>query len=153
MTGAVFSRETWPLHERCTDYLFNMSALTRKEARQQWRDSIKAAWSNRCAYCGQPPIDDASLTMDHVKPRSKGGEDTTSNVIPACQRCNTEKGSCDWDAWYRMQPFYTIYGEYQIRQWLKSGRTDFAPWDEQDAQKVDEYASQVLGEWPSGQVA
>ena len=50
-----------------------MTALTRREARQQWRNSIKEAWNNRCAYCGKPPIDDESITIDHVAPRSKGG--------------------------------------------------------------------------------
>jgi len=145
MAGSFTSRDTWPLYERCSDYLFNMSALTRKQARQQWRDSIKTAWNNQCAYCSKPPIDDASLTIDHVKPKCKGGEDRTSNVIPACQQCNSEKGSSDWAAWYRMQPFYSIYGEWRIRQWLKSGTADMRPWDEDDAKIVDDYATKLFG--------
>lgn len=147
------ARAYLPLYERISDYLFNMSALTRREARQQWRESIKEAWNNRCAYCGKPPIDDASLTMDHVRPKSRGGEDRTSNVIPACAPCNTDKGSADWVAWYRMQRFYTIEGEWRIRQWLSDGRGHFGIYDEEDAKVVDQYINQVLGtDWPSGQL-
>lgn len=110
-----------PLFQSPHDYVFNMTALSRGEARRLWRSSIKKAWDNRCAYCGKPPIDDKSLTIDHVKPRSKGGEDTTSNTIPACKSCNQDKGSDDWIAWYRMQPFYTIHGEIKIKEWLEKG--------------------------------
>lgn len=126
-----------------------MSALTRREARQQWRDSIKEAWNNRCAYCGNPPIDDRSLTIDHVKPRCRGGEDRTSNVIPACESCNSHKGSCEWVGWYRMQEFYSIEGELRIRQWLSDGRGHFGIWDEEDTKKVEDYANSLLGEWPT----
>ena len=63
----AYHRPHLPLYERISDYLFNMTALTRREARQQWRDSIKEAWNNRCAYCGQPPIDDDSLTELTIK--------------------------------------------------------------------------------------
>jgi hypothetical protein len=146
MTNA---RDYFPLYERISDYLFNMSALTRREARQQWRDSIKEAWNNRCAYCGNPPIDDRSLTIDHVKPRCRGGEDRTSNVIPACESCNSHKGSCEWVAWYRMQEFYSIEGELRIRQWLSDGRGYFGNWDEDDTKKVEDYANSLLGEWPT----
>lgn len=137
-----------PLYERISDYLFNMSALTRREAKQQWRQSIKDAWANRCAYCGNPPIDDASLTIDHVRPKSKGGEDRTSNVIPACKCCNNRKGSEEWVAWYRLQPFYSIESEWRIRQWLSGHQHNFSFYDEEDAKVIDEYATKLLGEWP-----
>lgn len=109
-----------PLYECSSDYLYNMSALTRKEARKLWRQSIKEAWDNKCAYCGNPPIDDSSLTIDHVRPKSKGGSDRTSNVTPACLACNHSKGSEDWIQWYRRQDFYSVYREWRIRQWLAS---------------------------------
>lgn len=91
------------------------------EAKRLWKKSLKEAWSNKCAYCGKPPIDDKSLTIDHVKPKSKGGEDRTSNVIPACKSCNHNKGSENWLAWYRMQPHYTIEAELRIKHWLRTG--------------------------------
>ena len=139
-----------PVYERVSDYLFNMTALTRREARQQWRQGIKDAWNNRCAYCGNPPIDDDSLTVDHVRPKSNGGEDRTTNCIPACMQCNQAKASLEWMAWYRMQPFYSIAAEWRIKQWLKGGINHFSAYDEEDAKIVDAYANQVMGSWPEG---
>lgn len=144
------SQDHLPVYERISDYLFNMAALTRREARQQWRQGIKDAWNNRCAYCGRPPIDDDSLTVDHVRPKSAGGEDRTSNCIPACRDCNQAKSSQEWVAWFRMQPTYTIEAEWRIRQWLAGGLSKFAPYDESDSKVVEDYANQIMGCWPAG---
>ena len=143
------SQDFLPVYERVSDYLHNMSALTRGEARRQWRQSIKDAWNNRCAYCGKPPIDDESLTVDHVRPKTNGGEDKTSNCIPACRECNQNKSSQEWAAWYRMQPFYSIAAEWRIQQWLKGGVQGFGPYSEEDSRIVDEYIKQMGVEWPS----
>ena len=43
-----------------------------------------------CQYCGYKG---KNLSMDHVIPRSKGGEDTWENVTTACISCNVKKGS------------------------------------------------------------
>lgn len=110
-----------PARERVKDYLYNLEAMTNKEAKSLWRQSIKNAWNNCCAYCGNPPIDDKSLTLDHVKPKVKGGEDRTSNCVPACKKCNHSKGSEDWLTWYHRQTFYEIEKEQAIKEWLESG--------------------------------
>ena len=51
-----------------------------------WRDR------NQCQYCGivEPPRD---MTIDHVTPRSRGGENTWTNLVTCCKRCNQKKGS------------------------------------------------------------
>ena len=144
------SQDYAPVYERVSDYLHGMSALTRGEARRQWRQSIKDSWNNRCAYCGRPPIDDASLTVDHVRPKSAGGEDKTSNCIPACRECNQDKSSQEWIAWFRMQDFYTIEAEWRIRQWLNGGIQGFGPYSEEDSRIVDEYINSLQVEWPLG---
>jgi len=41
-----------------------------------------------CQYCGSSK----RLTLDHVMPRSKGGQHTWDNVVTACERCNSHKG-------------------------------------------------------------
>jgi hypothetical protein len=43
----------------------------------------------RCAYCGTT---NGRLTLDHVVPRSKGGESIWENVVTACAPCNLRKG-------------------------------------------------------------
>lgn len=110
-----------PTRERVKDYLYNLEAMTNKEAKSLWRQSIKNAWNNCCAYCGNPPIDDKSLTLDHVKPKARGGEDRTSNCVPACKSCNHSKGSEDWLTWYHRQTFYNIEKEQIIKEWLETG--------------------------------
>ncbi len=44
--------------------------------------------SNTCQYCGST----RHLTIDHVIPKSRGGEDTWENLAVACSACNTKKG-------------------------------------------------------------
>lgn len=45
-----------------------------------------------CQYCQvKPPRE--NLTIDHVIPRSRGGKSIWENVVLACQRCNSVKGS------------------------------------------------------------
>ena len=41
----------------------------------------------RCQYCG-----DYADSLDHVVPRSKGGESIWENVVTACAPCNLRKG-------------------------------------------------------------
>jgi 5-methylcytosine-specific restriction endonuclease McrA len=41
----------------------------------------------RCAYCGSK-----ADTVDHVVPRSKGGDHTWENCVAACSTCNHRKG-------------------------------------------------------------
>ncbi|ARV61596.1 HNH endonuclease [Nostocales cyanobacterium HT-58-2] len=41
-----------------------------------------------CQYCGSSK----HLTLDHVIPRSRGGQHTWDNVVAACVRCNSRKG-------------------------------------------------------------
>lgn len=40
-----------------------------------------------CVYCGV-----RADTIDHVKPRSRGGQHAWTNVVAACARCNHRKG-------------------------------------------------------------
>jgi 5-methylcytosine-specific restriction endonuclease McrA len=43
---------------------------------------------NRCQYCSGP-----AESIDHVLPRSRGGQHTWDNVVACCRRCNVRKGS------------------------------------------------------------
>lgn len=102
--------------------------MDRKKARAVWKDSIKQCWDNRCAFCNGTPIDDESLTLDHVKPKSKGGQDLTRNLVPACQRCNSDKGSIEWRQWYRRQEFYCPIREKEIEAWMTQGDRNIEEW-------------------------
>ncbi|EQM74259.1 HNH endonuclease [Microbacterium maritypicum] len=41
---------------------------------------------HECAYCGRH-----ATTVDHVMPRSRGGQDEWLNTVAACSRCNNVK--------------------------------------------------------------
>ena len=43
----------------------------------------------KCVYCGTAG---GRLTLDHVIPRSKGGDSVWENVVTACAPCNLRKG-------------------------------------------------------------
>ena len=45
-----------------------------------------------CMYCGQH-CRVSELSRDHVRPMSRGGEDTWANVVAACKGCNNQKGN------------------------------------------------------------
>ena len=42
----------------------------------------------RCVYCGDSA---GRLTLDHVVPRSRGGDSVWENVVTACAACNLRK--------------------------------------------------------------
>ena len=46
-----------------------------------------------CVYCGERVEDGAQLTLDHLRPYSKGGTNHEMNLVTACHRCNSRRGS------------------------------------------------------------
>jgi len=46
------------------------------------------AWT--CQYCGTTR---SGLTIDHVIPRSRGGESVWENIVASCAPCNRRKGN------------------------------------------------------------
>lgn len=54
------------------------------------RKNILRRDGHRCQYCGATSI---TLTVDHIIPKSRGGEDSWENLVSACLRCNNRKGS------------------------------------------------------------
>jgi 5-methylcytosine-specific restriction endonuclease McrA len=56
------------------------------------RKNILLRDRNTCQYCGVvlPP---GELTLDHVIPRSRGGNSTWENLVACCHGCNRRKGN------------------------------------------------------------
>ncbi|MEE9299048.1 MAG: HNH endonuclease [Acidimicrobiia bacterium] len=52
------------------------------------RRAVFARDRHRCQYCGRN-----AENLDHVVPRSRGGDHTWENVVAACRPCNTRKGN------------------------------------------------------------
>ena len=55
------------------------------------RRNIYARDRGRCHYCGKR-FPSSQLTLDHVVPRSQGGQDRWDNLVSACTSCNSRKG-------------------------------------------------------------
>jgi 5-methylcytosine-specific restriction endonuclease McrA len=47
--------------------------------------------AHQCQYCGKRPTL-RELNIDHVVPRSRGGNDSWENLVTACRVCNLRKG-------------------------------------------------------------
>jgi 5-methylcytosine-specific restriction endonuclease McrA len=55
------------------------------------RRAVLARDGFTCQYCGAQPGRGA-LTIDHVVPRSQGGQKAWENLVTACGACNRRKG-------------------------------------------------------------
>jgi 5-methylcytosine-specific restriction endonuclease McrA len=65
------------------------------------RHMIYSRDNHQCQYCGSIK----NLTIDHVMPRSRGGDNSWSNLVTACMPCNTHKGDRTPEEWGR--PLYS----------------------------------------------
>lgn len=52
------------------------------------RKNILRRDGHQCMYCGAH----TGLTVDHIIPKSRSGEDSWENLTTACLRCNNRKG-------------------------------------------------------------
>lgn len=94
-------------------YLYNLQTSSAQEARRLWKKSIKDEWENKCAYCDS----NENLTIDHIIPQSKGGNNFITNVICCCESCNKAKAHSDWEEWYQNQSFYSEEKRKKIYNW------------------------------------
>jgi 5-methylcytosine-specific restriction endonuclease McrA len=98
--------------DHCID---GANLIPKRSAKHRFRQQIFEAWQHQCAYCG-----DAADTLDHVKPRHKGGATVTSNLVPACRPCNRKKGSEEWQQWFNQQDSYLLDRELAVLHWIQA---------------------------------
>jgi len=69
-------------------------ALPERMISKEIRRAVLRDWGYRCYYCAadlrRPCV---QATLDHRLPRSRGGTDQRSNLVPACLACNHAKGA------------------------------------------------------------
>lgn len=101
------------------ELMFDLQCLTKGNAKRKFRETIKYSFGGLCAYCR----DKRATTIDHLKPRSKGGSNLRSNLVPACIDCNHSKGSeLNWIEWYQRQDFYSKVAQECIEEWVNNTR-------------------------------
>lgn len=87
--------------------------VRKQEIVKLFRQGIYKYFNHECVYCGSP-----AESLDHAKPKAKGGETVTSNLLPACKSCNQDKGSKELFEWYRSRSHWTIEREQVIARWI-----------------------------------
>jgi 5-methylcytosine-specific restriction endonuclease McrA len=55
------------------------------------RKNILLRDRNTCQFCARS-LPSSELTLDHIVPRSRGGESTWENLVACCHPCNNRKG-------------------------------------------------------------
>lgn len=70
--------------------------FSRQAIPQRIKDWVFKRDGKRCVYCEDT---EGPFHLDHVMPVSKGGEDTTGNLVVACQPCNMSKGAKTLKQW------------------------------------------------------
>ena len=96
------------------EYLYQLKACNKAEAVRLWRQSIKDAWNECCAYCGEE-----ADTLDHIIPQALGGTDELINVLCCCQRCNADKAHDPVEIWYFQQYFFDQVRWERIEEWRR----------------------------------
>ena len=81
----------------------------------QWRAVLKV-YGDRCAYCRAA----GTMTVDHVKPVSKGGVHELENVVPACEHCNFVKSNAPLEVAAERLGFDTF--KFKARWWFARQR-------------------------------
>ena|ERR1035437_5672960 len=78
-----------------------------KKDNGSFRDDVWSSYEGRCFYCSSPMLKDgktfddrdwllspnSSFVKEHETPKRRGGLEDQSNFVPACQKCNSEKGT------------------------------------------------------------
>ena len=85
-TGRVVRSEYLEFDEPSVVRLCRYVHVPRSHRRGFSRRGVLHRDGHRCQYCSS-----RAESVDHVVPRSRGGEHTWENVVAACRRCNTTK--------------------------------------------------------------
>ena len=100
------------------ELMFSLQCLSKGSAKRQFRETIRYSFGGLCAYCRCH----RATTLDHLKPKCKGGSSLRSNLIPACRECNHSKGSEAWLVWFERQSFYNETAKELIEEWISNKR-------------------------------
>ncbi len=61
--------------------------------------TVVASSGGKCVYC----LADCRITVDHFIPIRHGGQTIKGNLLPSCQRCNSQKGDREPRSWVEAQ--------------------------------------------------
>jgi hypothetical protein len=75
----------------------------RKRSQEGLSERAARRYAGRCGYCSVSEDDvGGALTVDHHRPRTRGGAHQDANIVYCCPKCNEYKGSY----WHGSDPPY-----------------------------------------------
>jgi CRISPR/Cas system Type II protein with McrA/HNH and RuvC-like nuclease domain len=92
-----------------------------KWIRRERRLALYVRDGMQCVYCNTS-VTEALLTLDHVDPRSHGGDNANNNLVTACVSCNNKRGNRDISLWcadvaqYTNETWETVESRVQSSQ-------------------------------------
>ncbi len=88
--------------------------------------NVKLRDDYKCQYCNKR-FSERSLTIDHVKPKSMGGQHSWTNSTTACKKCNQDKKN-DHKIVPKHKPYRPTY--YQLaKKLMKHKSTERPEWN------------------------
>ena len=66
-----------------------------KARRKKWIEELINRDGLICSLCKKPFLESEMITLDHKKPKSKGGSSSLNNLSLAHNYCNSVKGDYD----------------------------------------------------------
>lgn len=91
--AASYSKQHFIIRARLYAGLMKGTMSPRSLMRDQ---KIRMKLPQECVYCGGTQ----GLSIDHVVPTHRGGEDSGDNAVWACRSCNSSKSDRDIFAWW-----------------------------------------------------
>ena len=87
----------------------------RKKFSYAEKHSILEKTGYRCAHCGKS-LDEHTLTIEHIFPVSKGGENNEFNLVALCEDCNFDKSNFT----YSIGDYYNYIKKEYIDKYIAS---------------------------------
>ena len=73
-----------------------------------------------CVYCGEGIEQGATLTLDHLTPYSNGGSNCSHNLVTACRRCNSSRGTRSVRAFSKAVAGYIVEDANEIERHVRN---------------------------------
>ncbi len=112
--------------------------------RQSKRLAIYMRDGLSCAWCGDSVENGARLSLDHLKPASKGGCNHETNLVTCCERCNKSRGNRSVAAFGRAVAEYlnhNVTAEMVIDHVRRTARKSLKPYKVEAAMLVERRGS------------
>lgn len=93
--------------------------LSPRLAKRRYRQSIYEAWNHKCGYC-----EETATSLDHIVPKFKSGSNNRYNLVPACRKCNADKGSKNMEEWFKSKDYFSQVKLQAIKTWMSDDVKD-----------------------------